>query len=422
MKRTSAVRRTLFMVAMLAVAVAALSPVRAQTSNRVGLVVLHGDGTLITRCVEFSEPEISGYGVLERSGLDVVAAFDPSAGAAVCAIDGQGCAVDACLTCADPDYWSYWHLVDGSWAYSPVGSSVHKVHHGDVEGWLWGAGEPPPVVAFDQICAPPPTDTPLPPTDTPVPPTATLPPPTDTAIPPTATSPPATDTPIPPTATSPPPTPMVWFRLDSNPIPAGTCTMVRWDTANVQEVYLDGEQVGANGSFEACPTTPQEYNLRVVSVTGEEIHTLILGVTGTPEATTPPEPTVTPTTAIAPSPTPSIPATAAATAADTASPEPSFTPQPAPTSVSPEPSSTPPPTSTPQSAAAASSPVPSSEPTSTSLPTPMPTTAPVMQPTTEQPTASDQSSATTSLAGYVVFGLIAAGLICLLSVKLLRRG
>ncbi|RLC66222.1 MAG: hypothetical protein DRI48_05180, partial [Chloroflexi bacterium] len=46
---------------------------QAQSPNRVGLVVRFGDGSLVTRCVEFSEPEISGYDVLTRSGLNVVA-------------------------------------------------------------------------------------------------------------------------------------------------------------------------------------------------------------------------------------------------------------------------------------------------------------------------------------------------------------
>ena len=124
---------------------------RAQETNRVGLVVRFGDGSHVTRCVEFSEPEISGYDALMNSGLDVVAA-----GWAICDIEGEsGCPVEDCfcqchgIPCT---YWTYWHLVDGNWDYSGVGAGVYKVHGGDVEGWSWGAGEPPPVVPFDQIC------------------------------------------------------------------------------------------------------------------------------------------------------------------------------------------------------------------------------------------------------------------------------
>ena len=78
------------LIALLALAVAGPGPtiMHAQQSNRVGLVVRFGDGSLITRCVEFTESEISGYDLLTRSGLDIVAAFDPGQGAAVCAIEG----------------------------------------------------------------------------------------------------------------------------------------------------------------------------------------------------------------------------------------------------------------------------------------------------------------------------------------------
>ncbi len=334
--------------------------VRAQGGvNQVGLVVRFGDGSLTTRCVEFSEQQISGYDVLVRSGLDIVAAFDSGAGAAICAIEGEGCPANECLTCADPNYWSYWHLVEGSWVYSQVGSSGYAAHHGDVEGWSWGPGEPPPVVFFAQICIPPATDTP-----------------------------PPTDTPLPPTATSPPPTPVVWFRLDDNPIPAGTCTNVRWDTSNAQEVYLDGERVDAIGSREVCPTAPQEYHLRVVD-TGEDetIYTLVLGVTGTP-----PSPTFTPC--------PTSDATAALTLTPTQCP----TRTPAPTT----------PVAT-ASQPAATSPQPVAQVTTPASASRQPTNQPTSQPTGQPPATANIPS------GYAVFGIITVGLLGLLVFGLLRR-
>jgi hypothetical protein len=348
------------------------APVRAQSPNRVGLVVRFGGGSVITRCVEFGEQEISGYDVLMRSGLDVVAYFDSGLGAAICAIEGTGCPLENCLTCATPNYWSYWHLVGGAWTYSPVGASGYKVHNGDVEGWSWEAGQSPPIIAFDEICAPPsPTDTPVPPTDTPVPPTATSPP-------------------APPTATSPPPTPAVWFRLDTSPISAGTCTIVRWDTANALEVYLDGEQVDLNGDFEACPTAPQEFHLRVLSAAGEQTHTLVLSVTGAPSPTPTPEPTA----SGPPSPGPATQPTTAA------SPLPSFTPQPV--------------------AAASPSPTDTSSPEPMAAPTPSPRPARSASAIT-QPVTSSQQPATTSSAPYVVFGFITIGLVGLLIFGVIRR-
>jgi hypothetical protein len=161
-----------------------LKPVRASAVNRVGLVVQFDDTTVVTRCIAFSENRVSGYAILQRSGLEIAAAMDAQ-GAAICKIGDQGCPVDSCF-CAYPNYWSYWHLEGDHWQYSSMGASNYYVENGDVEGWRWGKGNPPVLKSFEEICASP-TDTPTPthPSPTPTPsltmtPTATLNPPTPT--------------------------------------------------------------------------------------------------------------------------------------------------------------------------------------------------------------------------------------------------
>ncbi len=361
-----------------AVAETGLREARAQQANRVGLIVEHGDGSVTTRCVEFNEPEISGYDVLTRSGLDIVAAFESGMGAAVCAVDGEGCTVGSCLTCDVPNYWAYWHMDGGDWVYAQIGVTSYTVHDGDVEGWRWGGGDPPDVVPFDQICAPPPTDTPIPPTATPAPPTNA----------------PPTDTPIPaaPTDTPPPPTPVIWFRLDENPIAAGACTMMRWDTANAHQVYLDDEKVESNDIREVCPPAAHEYRLRVASAAGEQTHTLVLGVTGA-----------------SPSPPPaSQPATSSAPSASH-TPEPMVTPS-SPPALSPTPQSV---------AVVAPSPTtartrpPSPLPPQSTQPSPTPTILSVARSVTGgQQTAPDGDKATSALIpiSYIAFSLIGGGL------------
>ncbi|HKZ85646.1 MAG TPA: prenyltransferase/squalene oxidase repeat-containing protein [Anaerolineae bacterium] len=123
-------------------------------TNRAGLVVQLGSDSTLTRCVEFGEDSLSGFDVLQRSDLPVEASFDAGTGTFVCRIENAGCPVENCSCAFPPDYWSYWHLRDGSWAYASVGANSYTVHAGDVEGWSWGAGEPPAVFTFDQICAP----------------------------------------------------------------------------------------------------------------------------------------------------------------------------------------------------------------------------------------------------------------------------
>jgi hypothetical protein len=184
----------------------------AEGPNRAGLVVQFGDGTIDTYCVEFTDPETTGYDLLLITGLQVEASINPGAGAFICGIGGEGCAVSDCMCEYPPNYWSYWHLAGEEWTYSQAGVSGHLVSSGDVDGWSWGGGNPPKVASFGEICPPPATDTPTPAaTWTPSP----TPPSTDTPIPTPTWTPPPSDT---PTLDPPKDTPLA----SSTPLPAVT--------------------------------------------------------------------------------------------------------------------------------------------------------------------------------------------------------
>ena len=145
--------------AVLFVLLAAASPGVAHPLNRAGLVIHFDDQRTETHCIEFVEDTISGYELLQRSGHSVIASFE-SQGAAVCKIDDLGCPAEDCFCQSPPDYWSYWHLKEGGWVYSPQGSSGYTIEDGFVDGWAWGPGEEPPSIPFNQICADPtPTNT-----------------------------------------------------------------------------------------------------------------------------------------------------------------------------------------------------------------------------------------------------------------------
>jgi hypothetical protein len=128
--------------------------------QRAGLVVTLADGRTETRCVAFSEPSLSGYELLLRSGLEVAASVAPM-GAMVCTIEATGCPPSDCLcqcrgggSCV---YWSYWRLEEGEWRYGRAGASSSQVRDGAVEGWAWGLGtvssaSPPPLYTFEEIC------------------------------------------------------------------------------------------------------------------------------------------------------------------------------------------------------------------------------------------------------------------------------
>lgn len=118
--------------------------------NKAGLAVTLPDGSSVLRCVEFSGESISGFELLETSGLQLDTSFDPAKGNAICGIESQGCSSDNCF-CGMPDYWSYWHLEGEEWAYSQVGSNIYQVTAESVDGWSWG-DQPPTMVSFDEIC------------------------------------------------------------------------------------------------------------------------------------------------------------------------------------------------------------------------------------------------------------------------------
>ena len=145
-------------VLFLALLLALPASVAAQgAQHRAGLVIRFGDGSLITRCVSFGEPSISGAELLARAGLSIRVDTNSSIGAGVCRIEKQGCEQGkSCFcqcegsTCA---YWQYFHLQNGAWKYSNLGASLYQVSDGAVEGWAWGNNVAPPVMSLDQICA-----------------------------------------------------------------------------------------------------------------------------------------------------------------------------------------------------------------------------------------------------------------------------
>jgi hypothetical protein len=132
-----------------------VTPRGAQTENRASLIVQFGDGSYVTRCVSFAENSIAGLELLTRSGLEA-----NLWGGAVCRIQDEGCDFPAqpCFCqCkgSSCQYWSYWHWRGDGWAYSQIGSGDYQVHNGDVDAWLWGDAQTPPVaLSFAEICGP----------------------------------------------------------------------------------------------------------------------------------------------------------------------------------------------------------------------------------------------------------------------------
>lgn len=264
---------------------------RADGPNQAGLVVVHGDGAVETVCVSFTESQISGLDLLERSGLDLNYEAGGGMGGAICRIDGEGCTYpqdDCFCQCqsggAECTYWSYWLLDGGSWQYASLGAANRTLSGGEVDGWVWGPGsDPPPQVGFTEICQPdPPTPTPSP-----------------------------TGTPTPTPTRTPAPTPVIeFFTADRQVITAGESVTLRWNLSGAKAAYLrysgTEEGVVAPGSKTVSPAETTVYTLAAVGEDGGQT-VVELTITVNPVTVTP-VPTATPVPADPPTATGTVPA------------------------------------------------------------------------------------------------------------------
>lgn len=121
-------------------AVATAAPVRAQDRCDGVQVVVDATalgGGLTTRCAA-GDPA-TGLEALREAGHSY--AFVPRQPGLVCTIDARP---DPCNGAPQDAYWSYWHApAGGAWTYSNRGAGNRDPEPGTVEGWAFGAGDPP---------------------------------------------------------------------------------------------------------------------------------------------------------------------------------------------------------------------------------------------------------------------------------------
>lgn len=126
----------------------------ASTCDGVWVVV---DGSVLgasatVRCAP-GDPS-SGFEALTGAGHQY--SFVPTQPGLVCIIDGRPA---TCNGAPSDAYWSYWYArAGGAWTYSQRGAGARDPQSGTVEGWAFGAGDPPSVAPP----APPPESKPDP--------------------------------------------------------------------------------------------------------------------------------------------------------------------------------------------------------------------------------------------------------------------
>jgi hypothetical protein len=101
--------------------------------HHAALVVTHGDGSTVTRCVAFATASISGEQLLNASGISWSGQSFAGFGQAVCAVDREPATY---ATCPGKDrYWAVFVARSGGgWQLSAVGVSATTLRDGDAEG------------------------------------------------------------------------------------------------------------------------------------------------------------------------------------------------------------------------------------------------------------------------------------------------
>jgi hypothetical protein len=129
-------------------------PVQA-AAHRAALVIEHGSGRIISRCVSFAEDHLSGVQLIQRSGLEYQVKSFGSLGNAVCQLDREPASVPAgCFGSAAT--WQYFQRSGGGWKQASSGPDTTTVGDGGMDGWLYAAGQAnlSAQVSFAQVCRP----------------------------------------------------------------------------------------------------------------------------------------------------------------------------------------------------------------------------------------------------------------------------
>lgn len=118
--------------------------------HHAAVIVEHGDGSVVTRCVAFDTNQVTGEQLLNASGISWSGQTFGGFGDAVCAMDGEPAGYTSC-----PGKDSYWAVFvargNGAWQLANAGVMTLTLADGDVEGFRYvpssGLPAAPPTAA-----------------------------------------------------------------------------------------------------------------------------------------------------------------------------------------------------------------------------------------------------------------------------------
>jgi hypothetical protein len=123
--------------------------VNAKAAHRAYVVVQHGTGSVVQRCVGFDAVSLTGDELMKQSGLTVQTQTFSGVGLAYCAIDNEPAQFDKCFPSTGPT-WSLFTSKGGT-AFQPAQTAAGAVtiQDRDALGWKYAAyspsASPPPL-------------------------------------------------------------------------------------------------------------------------------------------------------------------------------------------------------------------------------------------------------------------------------------
>lgn len=123
-------------------------PTTPITTGLAALVAQFDADRYVVRVVPLYGASPSGWEALQAAGLALV-----TQQGFVCSLGGVGCSAENCF-CDKTNFWGYWHHDDQAWEMASTGASDYTLTHRAIEGWRWGAGDPPVEVKVEDIFNP----------------------------------------------------------------------------------------------------------------------------------------------------------------------------------------------------------------------------------------------------------------------------
>ena len=131
------------LAASLVIAVLRVTPAAAAacTSSKKGVTVVVDFTKLNGKIKPACDPTDPTNGLTALTGAGFSYTFVPNYPGFICTIDSLP---NPCNGAPASAYWSYWHATPhGKWIYSNLGAGSYHPKAGSVQGWAFGAGNPP---------------------------------------------------------------------------------------------------------------------------------------------------------------------------------------------------------------------------------------------------------------------------------------